>query len=865
LGNFILHKNRLFILVLSLATGLLSGLEPSLADEFDDAVALFNSGQYADCIRACAGGTESQKWRESWWDLKLRAELETGRYAEALESLKASLERFSSSVRLRFLGYQVHRLNNQPEDAGRMLGEIEAAVTGQGWRYRDPASRIALGRFFLMRGADPREVLEVFFDQVKKSRPDYVDSYLAVGDLALAKHDYALAAESFELAAKFAPEDPAVHLGLAKALADSDPKRAAEALSKALELNPHHPESLLMKADRLVDSEHYEGAEDVLDKVLEVNPKHFQALAYRAVLAHLEGDSQSEQAWRRAALVPCSTNPEVDHLIGKKLSQKYRFQEGSTYQRQALQLDPDYLPAKMQLSQDLLRLGEEGEGWRLATEVYNQDAYSVAAHNLAILGENLAKFKTIEADGFLLRMDEREAAVYGHRALELLRRARQVLCAKYEVPLEETIVVEIFPDQQDFAVRTFGMPFVEGFLGVCFGRVITANSSVSRRDHPSNWEAVLWHEFCHAVTLHKTRNKMPRWLSEGISVYEETQANPVWGESMNRMYRTMILEGGLTPVSQLSGAFLDPPTPLHLQFAYFESSLVVEFLVQRHGFEALLAVLTELAGGASINEALARHMGSLEELDEAFTEFAKGRAEELAPGGDFAEPDLAPDAGLSTWTRWSREHPNNIAGLEALAERLVEERKWQEAKEPLEKLLEIFPRNTEGRNPYILLATVHRELGETDQERQVLEKLAERDADATDAFLRLVDLCEQEKDWNGLATNADRMLALDPMLRAPYRHLAKAAERLDDRGRAIAAYRALLEMDPLDPVEAHYRLARLLYEDGDLASARRRVLMALEEAPRYKQAQKLLLEIVDSPNVDRAVGEEKENAAEVTP
>ena len=128
------------------------------------------------------------------------------------------------------------------------------------------------------------------------------------------------------------------------------------------------------------------------------------------------------------------------------------------------------------------------------------------------------------------------------RVLELLQQARETLCEKYDVKLEQPIVIEIFPQQKDFAVRTFGMPGVAGFLGVCFGRVITANSPASQGENPANWEAVLWHEFCHVVTLHKTHNKMPRWLSEGISVYEERQADPTWGQSMTPQYREIILE-----------------------------------------------------------------------------------------------------------------------------------------------------------------------------------------------------------------------------------------------------------------------------------------------------------------------------------
>jgi len=62
------------------------------------------------------------------------------------------------------------------------------------------------------------------------------------------------------------------------------------------------------------------------------------------------------------------------------------------------------------------------------------------------------------------------------------------------------------------------------------------------------------------------------------SVYEESQANPSWGQHMTPRYREMILENDeLTPVSKLSGAFLSPKSEQHLQFAYYESSLAVEF------------------------------------------------------------------------------------------------------------------------------------------------------------------------------------------------------------------------------------------------------------------------------------------------
>src|SRR5262249_58842577 len=192
-------------------------------------------------------------------------------------------------------------------------------------------------------------------------------------------------------------------------------------------------------------------------------------------------------------------------------------------------------------------------------------------------------------------------------------------------------------------------PRADGPRAVRFGRVVTANSPASQGASPSNWEAVLWHEFCHVVTLSKTRNKMPRWLSEGISVYEEEQANPAWGSALNPKFRAMILGQELTPMSRLSSAFLGAKTPLHLQFAYYESALAVDFLVQRFGRNALKEVLDDLGGGSPINETLPRRTKmSLEQLDGAFARFARERAQRVAPEATWEEPALPGDADSAT-------------------------------------------------------------------------------------------------------------------------------------------------------------------------------------------------------------------------
>ena len=820
---------------------------PAMAAAADlaESIQLFRAGKYAECVEGAAAGTAEYEFNEHLRVLKIRAELELGRYGDALKTLDESLKKLPQSIQLRWIGREVCRFNRDLERAKLLEKEIATLVAEQDFRYSDVVNQVTFGRFQLSQGVDPKQVLTDVYNVVKRRQPNYAEAFLASGELALSKHDYALAAQAFGQAIKLDAGDPDAHYGLARAFAESDAEKATAALQATLKLNPNHVRSLLVLADEHVDAERYAEADGVLQQIALVNPQHPEAAAYRAVLAHLRSQPEQEQKHRETALRNWPTNPKVDHLIGRKLSQKYRFAEGEKYQRQALKLDPHYLPAKLQLSQDLLRLGKEEEGWELADSVYDEDDYNVVAHNLVTLQENIAKFRTLEEDGLIVRMDAREAEIYGPRVLDLLKRARARLCEKYDLKLEGPVIVEMFPRQQDFAIRTFGLPGGAGFLGVCFGTVITANSPASQGETPSCWEATLWHEFCHVVTLSKTNNKMPRWLSEGISVYEERLADPTWGQAINPQYRQMMLGDELTPVSELSGAFLNPKSPLHLQFAYYESSLVVEFLVEKHGIDVLKRVLVDLGVGMPINDSLGRYTGSIKALDDDFAKWARARANAMAPKADWSEPELPRRATPDMIAAWLKDHPANYAALALLAKGLIAAEKWEEAKAPIAKMIELYPEDASAESPYNLAAKVHHKLNENKDERAVLGKLVRLSADDVGAFARLADLAAADGDWDTMRNLARKWLAVNPLQPGPHRAAAAAAEKLGDKELAIDSYRALLLLDPIDPAQLHLDLATVLQQSGDLPAAKRHALLALEETPRFRPAHQRLLEIVE--------------------
>lgn len=840
----------LFAPALCLLLLVLAAPTAACAAELAECREMLIRGDYESCIHATHEAISKNRYGESWPLIKAQAEAASGQFDTALLTIANGLQRYSWSIRLRWTARHAALRSGRQELADALLTEIRTLSKQFAWRYTDSEEIVILGLIDQIDGRDAREILDERFEKAKLRSRTSRDPWLAIGELALHKNDDALAADTFRDALELFPDDPDFTSGLARALASSNRQAAVSGIEAALKFNPKHIPSLLFQAEALIDAEQYDAATERIDRIHQIDPLEPEAWAFKAVIAHLTNDRRGEVAYRDKALARWSSNPRIDHLIGRKLSQHYRFREGATYQRRSLALKPDFAPAQRQLADDLLRLGDEAEGWKVAHAAYGTDSYNVATYNLLELHDELQKFTTLQDDSFTLRMETVEAKLYGSEVLSLLHRAKQTLGGKYGLELKDRITVEVFPDEDDFAVRTFGMPAVSGYLGVCFGRVITANSPASRRENPSNWQAVLWHEFCHVVTLELTHNRIPRWLSEGISVYEELQENPSWGQRMDPQYREHILNGGLTPLGQLSSAFMQPESGWHLQFAYFESALAVDFIVQRFGHEALLAVLSDLKTGLPINVALDRRSTALPDLEKQFDTFARNQAASVAPDAVWSKPDFEQllsenDDSLETWVR---DNPKNFYALMALVERQLDGRKWMDAEQTLRRLIKLYPSYIGGDNPYERLAEVYRKLERPSDERKVLEQFAVINDDSVSANLRLIELQTADSDWPAVEQTASRLSAIDPLLPQTHSALATAAEQLNQPADAAQALDRLLLLAPDDPADIHFRLAEALYTMGKLKEARRQTLMALEEAPRFRSAHRLLLKIVRQPS-----------------
>lgn len=761
--------------------------------------------------------------------------LELNKPAEAL-ALAESFEKGNTrSMVGTFLRFREAQFRGDTASARALARErIQRSDVSQYWWGRSGTDWVLLGRMRLAAGEDAKKVMESCFERALKEDAKCEEAFEAMAELALDRGDAALAATKAREGIKRFKTNPRLFVLLGRALEWTSAKEAKQQWLHALELNANESSARIALAEAAFRMEDTAALQEQLGRLPAAN-SHVAALKLAEVF--LSADPSKAAAAARAH----AKNAWVLHRTGVLLSSRYRFMEGAQLQRGALKLDPDWIPARRALAEDLLRTGESGESWPLLEALQKEDGYDVTTFNLLELRDRVAKFKKIETPHFEIHMNETEAVVYGERVVELLERAHLQLTAKYGAVLGQRTVVEIFPEQKDFAVRTFGVPGGDGYLGVCFGPVITAPSPASARAAGHSWEATLWHEFTHTVTLAMTRNKMPRWLSEGISVHEEQRANPAWGQRFKRRFAARLLTGKLTPVESMGDPFRSGDMA-EMDFAYFQSGLLVDWMVAKGGTTGLKALLLEIGKGVEANTAITKRFGSAEKINQEFAKYALEWLLKMGGGLRFKAADPA--------TAGERLVYEEMLGKGAAA---VTKKDWEGARQLLEKVVAGAPEMRDAEGAYPMLARVYRELGMETEEVQTWEAALRLMADLPEAHERLVELYAQRKDWVRVEEVSNRSLGVRPMSLRVLESLLGAQESQAHNADAIKTCRKALALDSDRAPRWNSRLGCLL-ESVDPASARGHLFEALERNPRDQKALEAYSRILQGPGSAPAKG-----------
>ena len=324
----------------------------------------------------------------------------------------------------------------------------------------------------------------------------------------------------------------------------------------------------------------------------------------------------------------------------------------------------------------------------------------------------------------------------------------------------------------------------------------------------------------HVFTLSVTQHRVPRWLSEGLSVFEEWRTGPTPGVAIDPPVLDAFAAGKFLPIARLDEGFLRPAYENQVQISYAQAGLACLFAEQRFGFARVAEFLRAFNEEITTAEAVKKIFRiEPEAFDAAFQAFMQERFKPY-----LADPKAWPD-------RLRAAH----AALEG--------KQWAAARDAASATIALLPEYVGSGNAYVMLADAHAGAGNASGELEAL--LAWRKAggwDPADQRRLAARLRAAGRNAEALAV-LDAVNYADPL--APAGH-GELGELLLEAGRsadALREYQVLLALAPLDTAAANFGLARAWRASGDATRARRHLLQALETAPHFRPAQKLLLEM----------------------
>ena len=675
--------------------------------------------------------------------------------------------------------------------------------------------------------------------------PAHVQNLYWWAELFREKYNDADAQQTFEDALAVNPHRADVLVGYARATGSF--ARKGELARQALKKNPNSVGAMNILAGLHILDGQYGAAETVLAQALAVNPASMEALAHQASIHHLQNDSAGVAAVEQKALAINERASDFYVAINENLTLRFRYPEAVAYARKAVQVDRGNANALAALGASLMRVGQTVEARNYLDRSFNRDPFNLFVGNTLTLIDEYADFDFLESEHFRLLIHSDESAVLGPAVLDEAEACYAALSARYPYQPQGKILIEAYNDRGDFDVRVAGVPHI-GLLGVSFGDVIALNTPRAQAGNAYNWARTLWHELAHTMAIGVSKHHVPRWFTEGLSVYEEQRARPEWGREMDLELFSAFDRDKLHPLEDIDRGFTRPEFPGQILLSYYHASKVIGFIVEQHGFQAVIDLLAGLGQGLDQETVFQQVLGqSRRALDTAF------RADLKQQRDQFDQilaglPDVLGDEGdeVSLLEKLTGQSENPFLKQLQEGRAALERGDFGAAETHFKKALDIYPDFVGPGNPYLGLAAVYRERGERARLIDVLEHFLSVSEYGPAEARELGELYAEANDTGRAVAYLARSLEVEPYDLPTRDQLAVLYERRGLYPQVVQQRRAILALNPVDKADAYYELARSLYNVNDIVAAKRAVLQSLELAPGYREAQKLLLDCVDN-------------------
>ena len=627
------------------------------------------------------------------------------------------------------------------------------------------------------------------------------------------------AAKLFAEAIERDPRSAEAYLGLALVDADSFDRKAQANAEKALQLDPTLVEARELLANLALEDSNPAEAIKQADQAIKTASDALDAYAIRAAVEVVADRSPDEWIHRMLQVNPSYGRGYA--IVASHLILNRRYDDGVAFYRKAVDLDPRLWSAHSELGINLMRLGQEEEPRRQLELSYNNGYRNAATVNTLRLLDSYKNFTVYKTPQTIIKLDTKEAAILRPYVEDVLKRAMATYTQKYSMTLPGPVQVEVYPNHDDFSVRTEGLPGLGPVLGVTFGTVVAMDSPSGRKPGSFNWADTLWHEMNHVYVLTATKHRVPRWFAEGLAVHEEGQGNPAWADRLTPDVVVALRDKKLLPVTELDRGFVHPEYPEQVIVSYYQAGRICDFIQDRWGAKALVEMIHAFAALAPTADVIRQSVG------------------------------LTPDAFDAQFQSWVYQQAGPIvtrfdewrAGLKRLVE-LVNSGQSDAALAEGETVRRLYPEYVQDANAYEFLSRIKMAKGDKAGALAVLVDYQKYGGSNPAVLKQLATLQEEQGKTREAAATLEAINDIYPVNDQDlHRRLGALLLKEEDYPAAVREYSAVVAINPLDKAGAQYDLAQAYFAAHQLDLAERTVLSALEAAPGYRPAQQLLLKI----------------------
>jgi tetratricopeptide (TPR) repeat protein len=606
-------------------------------------------------------------------------------------------------------------------------------------------------------------------------------------------------------------------IGLAQLAAEGYSSRAVEFAKHALELDPKAYEAEEVLARVALEDNNNAKAREEARKAVAMSPEALDAMAILATIDWL--DDEKGSPWLEKILQVNPHYGEAYDIAGHFFVINRRYEEGIALYRKALELDPQLQKARAALGLNLMRLGREDEARAQLEQSWNAGYQPTETKNTLMLMDKYKDYDTYRTPTTVLRLGKKESALLRPYFQAELDRAIATYDKKYKFKLPGPVQVEVYPNHPDFEVRTMGMPGL-GALGVTFDSVIAMDSPNSRKPGTFHWDSTLWHELSHVYVLNMTKSRVPRWFTEGLAVYEETAASPDWGDRLDPEAIDAIRTKKLLPISDIDRGFIHPTYPAQVVVSYFQAGKICNFIEQKWGYDKLIAMVHDYAALKTTPDVIELEFKMKpEEFDKQFIAWLEAQTKRTVDGFDD----------------WKKT-------VKRISE-YAKEKQWDDVIREGVRIRDLYPDYVDAASVYEFLADAYFAKGEKDKQMAELARYSKVGGRNPVTLKELAALESDAGQKKEAAATLERINLIYPKDEELHKRLGALYLDLNNPQLAVREFQALVAMPPIDLAGAHYELARALKQANRTEEAKDEVLSALEAAPNFKPAQKLLLEL----------------------